>query len=65
MQWGMLPELHEAWPIDETDLACLADLKAVLCRHGKLDRFAVQIAHRHFELAVHPSLPPPNPRSDA
>jgi hypothetical protein len=50
MQWGVLPELHEALPFDETDLACLADLKTVLARHGKLDRFAVQLAHRHFGL---------------
>jgi hypothetical protein len=48
MQWGELPELHEAMPLDLSDLACLADLKTVLARHGKLDRFAVQLAHRHF-----------------
>jgi hypothetical protein len=51
MQWSQLPELSEALPLDDTDLACLADLKAVLARHGKLERFAVQLAHRHFDLA--------------
>jgi hypothetical protein len=50
-QWGKLPELRDSLPLDDTDLACLADLKTVLARHGKLDRFAVQLAHRHFELA--------------
>jgi hypothetical protein len=50
-QWSNLPELHDSLPLDDTDLACLADLKTVLARHGKLDRFAVQLAHRHFELA--------------
>jgi hypothetical protein len=52
MQWQDLPELHATLPLDETDLVCLAELKAVLARHGKLDRFAVQLAHRHFDLAA-------------
>jgi hypothetical protein len=51
MQWESLPELHEAPPLDDADLACLVDLRDVLARHGKLDRFAVQLAHRHFGLA--------------
>lgn len=51
MQWDILPELHEALPLDEADLACLADVKAALARHGKLDRFAIQLAHRHFDVA--------------
>jgi hypothetical protein len=52
MQWSVLPELSGALPLDDTDLACLADLRAVLAWHGKLERFAVQLAHRHFGLAA-------------
>lgn len=52
LQWSALPELHDAPPIDDADLACLAELRAVLARHGKLDRFAVHLAHRHLKLAA-------------
>lgn len=50
MQWSLLPELHAAPPLDATDLACLDELRSVLVRHGKLNRFALHLAHRHFEL---------------
>lgn len=51
MQWATLPELHQVPPIDDTDLECLEEIRGVLARHGKLARFAVHLAHRHFELA--------------
>jgi hypothetical protein len=51
LQWETLPPLHEASALDETDMACLADLRAVLLRHGKVKRFAVHLAHKHFDLA--------------
>lgn len=50
MQWGMLPELPDVLPLDESDVACMTELRDVLARHGKLSRFAVHLAHRHFEL---------------
>ncbi|MFT8247169.1 hypothetical protein [Roseomonas sp. BN140053] len=51
MQWACLPELHETAPLDDSDHACMVELRAVLARHGKLGRFALHLAHRHFELA--------------
>jgi hypothetical protein len=51
MQWANLPELHQAPPLDESDLGCLEEIRAVLARHGKLARFALHLAHRHFDLA--------------
>jgi hypothetical protein len=50
MQWATLPELGNAGPIDESDQACLEEVRALLARHGKLDRFALHLAHRHFLL---------------
>lgn len=50
MQWGSLPLLEEAGALDDADLACMRELRDVLKRHGKLKRFAVHLAHRHFEL---------------
>ncbi|MBJ7541947.1 hypothetical protein [Rhodomicrobium udaipurense] len=50
MQWSVLPELQDAPPLDDEDLACLQEIRDALARHGKLKRFAIHLAHRHFEL---------------
>jgi hypothetical protein len=50
LQWAALPDLGDALPLDASDLACMEELRAVLARHGKLDRFALHLAHKHFEL---------------
>jgi hypothetical protein len=36
--------------LDATDAACFAELRKVLEKHGKLDRFGVTLIHRHFHL---------------
>lgn len=51
MQWSLLPDLADAAPLNAADIDCLRELRDVLARHGKLDRFAVHLAHRHFDLA--------------
>jgi hypothetical protein len=51
MQWTNLPELHQTPTLDDSDLDCLEEIRDVLSRHGKLARFAMHLAHRHFELA--------------
>jgi hypothetical protein len=51
MQWTILPELQDAPPLDDDDLACLREVRDALARHGRLQRFAIHLAHRHFELA--------------
>lgn len=53
MQWALLPELADTPDIDDSDLACMEEVRAVLARHGKLQRFALHLAHRHFDLAEH------------
>lgn len=50
MQWGVLQELQDLAPLDAGDRACMAELRDVLARHGKLSRFALHLAHRHFEV---------------
>lgn len=52
MQWANLPELHQTPALDDGDLDCLEEIRVVLARHGKLARFAVHLAHRHFDLAA-------------
>jgi hypothetical protein len=50
MQWTGLADLHDVPPVDGSDLDCLAEIRDILARHGKLRRFAVHLAHRHFAL---------------
>jgi hypothetical protein len=50
LQWKRLQDLREVAPLDADDLACLAELREVLARHGRLRRFAVHLIHKHFEL---------------
>lgn len=53
VQWGLLHDLQGVAPLDAADLACMAELREVLARHGRLDRFALHLVHKHFELAPH------------
>ena len=50
MQWTGLADLPDVPPVGDGDLDCLAEIRDVLARHGKLNRFAVHLAHRHFAL---------------
>jgi hypothetical protein len=51
MNWMALQDLSDTPPLDASDEACLEDLRQVLARHGKLRRFAIHLAHRHFDVA--------------
>lgn len=52
MQWSSLSDIeavdHE---LTSADAACLAELRAVLQKHQRLDRFGVTLLHKHFELS--------------
>lgn len=50
-QWNHLPDIHDTRPLSATDRACLDAIRDVLERHGCLDRFGVNLLHKHFELA--------------
>jgi hypothetical protein len=51
LQWKRLRELREVAPLDAADLACMAELRDVLARHGRLQRFALQLVHKHFDIS--------------
>lgn len=51
MQWASIKDLHECEPLSEADLACMQDVRAALEKHGKLDRFALHLVHKHFDIA--------------
>jgi hypothetical protein len=45
-------DVDDVQPLDAADLPCLAEVRDVLAKHGKLDRFGVRLQHRHFDLAA-------------
>ena len=52
LQWARLADLRDVPALDRHDLACMAELREVLQRHGRLQRFALHLVHKHFELAA-------------
>jgi hypothetical protein len=50
-QWNHLPPIDEIGVLSDKDRACLDAIRSVLDEHGCLDRFGVNLLHRHFELA--------------
>ena len=49
--WNRLKDIHDVEPIGTEDHACLAEIREVLNRHGKRERFGVALLHKHFDLA--------------
>jgi hypothetical protein len=46
-----LPHIDDVHDLDESDLACLSEIKKVLAKHDKLLRFGVSLLHDHFHVA--------------
>lgn len=51
MHWANTKDLVDCAPISEADITCMKDVRAILEKHGKLDRFALHLIHKHFDLA--------------
>jgi hypothetical protein len=49
-QWANLKDIHEVEPINEGDLDCLAEVRNVLKKHGKQERFGIALLHKHFDM---------------
>lgn len=45
-----LHDLRDVEPRNESDEACIAELRAVLEKHNALSRFGVCLLHDHFEV---------------
>jgi hypothetical protein len=46
-----LPSFAEAAPLGSSDAAFVADIQAVLAKHGNLDRFGLCLLHEHFAVS--------------
>ncbi len=44
------PDIFSVRPRSEDDEACIQDIKAVLEKHGKIDRFGLTLLHKHFDI---------------
>ena len=51
MQRAVLDHIADVRPIDDSDAACLNEIREVLEKHNALQRFGVSLLHRHFEVA--------------
>lgn len=51
MQWSKLADLHDVSPLGGDDMECMRAVRAVLKQFNKLDRFALHLIHKHFEIA--------------
>lgn len=45
------PDVMDVEPLDVADHACLQEIKDVLLRHGRLNRFGVTLLHEHFAMS--------------
>jgi hypothetical protein len=51
LQWARLKDMDDVEPINDSDLTCLAEVREVLKKHGKRERFGVALLHKHFDIA--------------
>ncbi len=51
LQWNSLEHIDDVRPIDDSDAACLEEVRTVLAKHGNLGRFGIALLHSHFQLA--------------
>ena len=51
IQWSRLKHVDDIEPLNDGDAACIAEIRDVLYKHGKLDRLGVALLHSHFPLA--------------
>lgn len=49
-QWNHLSDIHDVQPLTDHDRACLDALRDVLEAYGCLERFGVNLLHKHFEM---------------
>lgn len=50
LQWADLKKLGDVEPLNDADLECMAEVREVLKKHGKRDRFGLALLHKHFDM---------------
>jgi hypothetical protein len=52
LQYSQLTDIDDISPINSDDLKCLDEVRSVIMKHKRLDRFGVSLLHKHFEVAT-------------
>lgn len=47
---GTLQDIDDVEPLNEGDMPCMQELREVLVRHRRADRFGVALLYKHFDL---------------
>lgn len=50
-QWARYRDIGNIEPLNDGDLACLAEVSAVLKKHEMRSRFGIALLHKHFEMS--------------
>lgn len=50
VEWAELIDIDEVSPLNHSDEKCLAEIREVLLKYKKTDRFGVSLIHKHFDL---------------
>ncbi len=49
-QWNLLPDIADTPRLGDNDRACLNAVRDVIERFGCVERFGVNLLHKHFEM---------------
>jgi hypothetical protein len=50
LQWAEIPHIDDIDRLSEQDRECFRDLRDVLAKHNALNRFGINLIHKHFEV---------------
>lgn len=50
LQWSDIPHINDTEIITGADDACLEEVREVLARHGRLNKFGIALLHYHFPI---------------
>lgn len=51
MQWAGVPDIGEVGALTDADRACFRELRDVLAKYNALERFGINLIHKHFDIA--------------
>ena len=51
VQWSKFKDIDDVEPLNDGDVDCLAEIRDVLAKHGKMSRLGIALLHSHFNLS--------------